>query len=281
MDSTPSPSLRRRPWWAMAALAVAATALAPVLVARAGPEAAGASPVGSSTPTTASTGAAAATVAAILDATSAPAAGPTTTTSAPAAGPTTTTSAPAADPTTTTSAPAAGPTTTTTAAAAGTTSTTAPPATSSTTSTTGAVRTADSADSGQLAQVEAIADSSGFDWRAAGVVIHIGYNPTDCCHWGIYDYRDNSLWIGPTAFASPTRLRYVVLHELGHAWQWASGHRDQLAADMAPWGVSGEEALEYSADCIATVEGAQMDNYWACPAAAQAIVSRRLSGDWT
>ena len=50
---------------------------------------------------------------------------------------------------------------------------------------------------------------------------------------------------------------------------------------MAPWGVSGDEALEYSADCIATVWGAQMDNYWACPPAAQALVSRRLAGDWS
>jgi hypothetical protein len=54
-----------------------------------------------------------------------------------------------------------------------------------------------------------------------------------------------------------------------------------LAADMAPWGVSGDEALEYSADCIATVEGAQMDNDWACPAAAQVIVRQRLSGNWS
>ena len=50
---------------------------------------------------------------------------------------------------------------------------------------------------------------------------------------------------------------------------------------MAPWGVSGDEALEYSADCIATVWGAQMDHYWACPAAAQALVRRRLAGDWS
>jgi hypothetical protein len=50
---------------------------------------------------------------------------------------------------------------------------------------------------------------------------------------------------------------------------------------MAPWGYSGNDALEYNADCIATVWGAQMDNYWACPAAAQALVARRLAGDWS
>lgn len=113
------------------------------------------------------------------------------------------------------------------------------------------------------------------------MTIRVGYNPDDCCHWGIYDCRDNSLWIGPTAFADPVRVRYDVLHELGHARQWASGRRDQLAADMGPWGHSGDHALEYSADCIATVWGAQTDNYWACPAAAQEIVRRRLAGDWS
>src|SRR5205085_1876479 len=195
--SSSSPSARRRGWLVAAGVAVATVAFAPVVIARVGPEAAGASPIGSSSTTT----------------TTAPV--DTTTTAAPAAtSTTTTTAAPAATSTTTTTAPAA-------------------------------VRTADSVVTNPVARIEAIADSSGFDWRAAGVTIHFGYNPDACCHWGIYDYRDNSLWIGPTAFASQTRLRYVVLHELGHAWQWASGQRGQLAADMAPWGVSGHEALEY------------------------------------
>jgi hypothetical protein len=42
---------------------------------------------------------------------------------------------------------------------------------------------------------------------------------------------------------------------------------------------SGNEALEYSADCIATVWGATTSNYWTCPAAARSLVTRRLSGD--
>ncbi|HEV7864840.1 MAG TPA: hypothetical protein VGR20_19210, partial [Acidimicrobiia bacterium] len=174
-------------------------------------------------------------------------------------------------------------------AADGVTTTTTIPAIAVTTAavTTAAVttaaasRSADSVAATRLEQVEAIADTSGFDWRTAGVTIHIGYNPDSCCHWGIYDYRDNSLWIGPTAFDSASRLRYVVLHELGHAWQWASGQRGQLAADMAPWGYSGSDALEYSADCIATLWGARTDHYWSCPATAQAVLSRRLAGDWS
>jgi hypothetical protein len=205
--------------------------------------------------------------------------GPDAAAASPVAAASTATTATTAAPDTTTTAAPVEATTTATAAPTTTTTSTAPPST--TTTASGVVRAAAATPTSPLAQVEAIADSSGFDWRAAGVVIHAAFNPTDCCHWGIYDYRDNSLWIGPTAFGNATRLRYVVLHELGHAWQWTSGHKDQLAADMAPWGVSGEAALEYSADCVATVEGAQMDNYWACPAAAQAIVRQRLAGDWS
>jgi hypothetical protein len=248
----PSLSGRKRRWLAVATLAVATVALAPVVVARSG------------------SGAAAATGMA------APAPTDPTTVGAPVES--AVTASTAAETPTTTAAPTT--TTTTTATTTPTIQSTATAAATTTTTVAAAERSAASVAPTQLEQVEAIADAAGFDWRAAGVTIHIGYNPDACCHWGIYDYRDNSLWIGPTAFASPTRLRYVVLHELGHAWQWATGQRGQLAADLAPWGYSGTDALEYGADCVATIWGAQTDHYWSCPAAAQAVVSRRLSGDW-
>ncbi|HEY4408269.1 MAG TPA: hypothetical protein VGO87_00180, partial [Acidimicrobiia bacterium] len=133
----------------------------------------------------------------------------------------------------------------------------------------------------RLQQAEAIADSSGWDWRRAGVVIHAAFHPQACCHWGIYDPSDSSLWIGPTAFADSGRLRYTVLHELGHAWQWHSGHLDQLAADMAPWGHRGMGGLEAGADCISVLWGAspKAGHYWACPPTAAGVVARRLAGD--
>ena len=242
----PSLSGRKGRWLAVATLAVATVALAPVVVARSGSGAAAATGMAAPAPTDPTT--VAAPVGSAVPASTA-AETPTTT-----AAPTTTTT----------------PTIQSTASAAATTTTTV----------AAAERSAASAAPTQLQEVEAIADAGGFDWRAAGVTVHIGYNPDACCHWGIYDYRDNSLWIGPNAFTSPTRLRYVVLHELGHAWQWATGRRGQLAADMAPWGYSGNDALEYGADCVAKVWGATTDHYWSCPAAAQAVVSRRLSGDW-
>jgi hypothetical protein len=132
-------------------------------------------------------------------------------------------------------------------------------------------------------QAEAIADSSGWDWRRAGVVILARFHPEECCHWGVYDPRSKSLWIGPSAFANPSRLRYTVLHELGHAWQWRSGRLDRLSADMAPWRRRGMAALEAGADCISVVWGAspRSGHYWACPPAAARLVARRLAGDWS
>jgi hypothetical protein len=135
----------------------------------------------------------------------------------------------------------------------------------------------------QLQQVEAIADTSGWDWRTVHVHFTIGFDPAACCHWGVYDPTDHkTIWIGPTAFGDPGRLRYVVLHELAHAWQWHSHRLTKLEGDMAPWGYSGLDALEAGADCIATDWGAEVSlgHYWTCPAAAQALMATRLSGQW-
>jgi hypothetical protein len=135
----------------------------------------------------------------------------------------------------------------------------------------------------QLRQVQAIADTSGWDWRKVHVNFTIGFDPAACCHWGVYDPADHkTIWIGPTAFDDPARLRYVVLHELAHAWQWHSHRLTKLEADMAPWGYSGLDALEAGADCIATDWGADvaLGHYWACPPPAQALMATRLSGQW-
>ena len=135
----------------------------------------------------------------------------------------------------------------------------------------------------QLDQVEAIATSSGWDWRGVHVHFKIGFYPTDCCHWGVYDPQDHkTIWIGPTAFENAARLRYVVLHELGHAWQWHTHRLKKLQADMAPWGYQDVDALEAGADCIATLWGADaaMGHYWTCPAPALDLMSRRLAGQW-
>ena len=135
----------------------------------------------------------------------------------------------------------------------------------------------------RLHEAEAIADSSGWDWRRAGIAIRVGFHPEACCHWGVYDSGDSSLWIGPTAFANATRLRYTVLHELGHAWQWHSGRLESLAADMARWGHRGGVRLEAGADCMSVVWGASRNagRYWACPPGAAGLVARRLAGDWS
>ena len=197
----------------------------------------------------------------------------------------------AEEPTTTTTLP---PETTTTTTApppppdlmeAATTTTTAPPPppepapTTTTTATTAPPRQADSVDRQQT--IEAIADESGWNWRAAGVRLVVGYYPQDCCHWGVYESEKKTIWIGPSAFGNMTRLRYVVLHELGHAWQYTGGHILQIIKEYKPWGQSTpSQALEAGGDCIALLWGAQDRHYWTCPADALALTARRLAGDW-
>jgi hypothetical protein len=131
------------------------------------------------------------------------------------------------------------------------------------------------------AQVEAIADSSGWDWRAAGVRFNLAFYPTDCCHWGVYEAAKSIIWVGPTAFEDQSRLRYVVLHELAHAWQYRQNRFAQFISDYATWGFTTiGPALEAGADCVANVWGATGGHYWSCPADARALAARRLSGDW-
>lgn len=131
------------------------------------------------------------------------------------------------------------------------------------------------------AQVEAIADTTGWNWRAAGVRFAMGYYPADCCHWGVYEAATSIIWIGAGAFADQNRLRYVVLHELAHAWQYRQDRFREFISDYTPWGFGAiGPALEASADCIAVVWGALRGHYWNCPADAKGLALRRLHGDW-
>jgi hypothetical protein len=129
--------------------------------------------------------------------------------------------------------------------------------------------------------VEGIADSSGWDWRAAGVRFNLSFYPSACCHWGVYEAATSIIWIGPTAFGDPNRLRYVVLHELAHAWQYRQNRFAQFISDYTAWGFSTiGPALEAAADCLANVWGAAGGHYWSCPADARALAARRFHGDW-
>jgi hypothetical protein len=139
------------------------------------------------------------------------------------------------------------------------------------------------ASTGPAAQalVEDIADSSRWNWRAAGVRFNLSFYPADCCHWGVYEAAKSIIWVGPTAFEDQNRLRYVVLHELAHAWQYRQNRFGQFISDYAAWGFATiGPALEAGADCAATVWGAAGGHYWNCPADARALAARRLSGDW-
>jgi hypothetical protein len=209
-----------------------------------------------------------------------------TTTSTGTEVPTTTTSTSTTTTTATATAPAPNPTPTSAPAAPAATKPTSPqrarpPAKPVPTT---APRSAAADTGSQLDQVERIADTSGWDWRKVHVHFKIGFYPADCCHWGVYDQYDHkTIWIGPTAFGDAARIRYVVFHELAHAWQWHSHRLKKLQADMAPWGYQDVAALEAGADCIASQWGADLasGHYWACPPDAQALMARRLAGQWT
>lgn len=130
-------------------------------------------------------------------------------------------------------------------------------------------------------RVERVLDRSGWDWRGAGIRVHLRYHPDDCCHWGIYDYRTRTIWIGPTAHRHPRRLRYVALHELAHAWLLLAGKPDVIASDLWPWRHTGISLAELAADCIALLWGGGTGHYWRCPPEARRIIARRLDGDWS
>jgi hypothetical protein len=133
-----------------------------------------------------------------------------------------------------------------------------------------------------MAQVMTILDSAGWDWRSAGITVRLGDHPHDPGHWGIYDSRTREVWVGRGAFAGAARLRYVVLHEAAHGWQYTSGRIATLSADLGVFGQPGvRSALEAGADCVARLWGATGQHYWNCPLAARKVMARRLAGDWS
>ena len=161
-----------------------------------------------------------------------------------------------------------------------TTTTTLPPPPPPTTAPKPAARASTGGGAAARAQVEAIADSTGWNWRAAGVRFNLAFHPSGR-NWGVYEAATSIIWIGPTAFGDANRLRYVVLHELAHAWQYRQNRFAQFINDYAAWGFNTiGPALEAGADCVANVWGVAGGHYWRCPADARALALRRLGGDW-
>lgn len=116
-----------------------------------------------------------------------------------------------------------------------------------------------------LRRVERHLDSSRWGWREARIKVRIGFHPGDCCHRGIFDFPNRTMWIGPSAFRTDRLLRYIVLHELAHRWQSVSTRWQTVRPDMRRWGRSGISAFEAIADCIAAIWGAGRGHYWNVP----------------
>jgi hypothetical protein len=107
-----------------------------------------------------------------------------------------------------------------------------------------------------------------------GATVHSGWNPLDtCCHAGGYNPGPNEIWVGQSAFASPGRLTYVVVHELAHSVHVKTTRNAALTAAVAgaPVVRAGDwDASEKIADCVAWVlfpaeTAAGGITYWGCP----------------
>lgn len=123
------------------------------------------------------------------------------------------------------------------------------------------------------ARAERAADAIPFDWRAHGITFQMGCHPDQSrCAWGTFDYHVDQVWLSPAAFASDARLRYVVAHELAHAWQWST-NLDDRKADLTDFGVPTSDGIEYGADCVAEAWGRPVSTYWDCPS--DAVVHMR------
>jgi hypothetical protein len=112
--------------------------------------------------------------------------------------------------------------------------------------------------------------------RASGARVQVGDAPAAPGHWGVYEATTNTVYIGRGAFASWARLRYVVAHELAHAYYFqvasAEGRAALDGAVAAGPAVAGG-APELVADCTAILWGATTWHYWSCPSPSRDAVA--------
>lgn len=128
---------------------------------------------------------------------------------------------------------------------------------------------------GALQRAVDVADRSGFDWRAVGGELVVGCAPSAIqqrCTLGAYVPRERRMFVAPAAFTTEALLEYVVLHELAHLWQFTVAPPSLRAGVMAPFGLTGLQALESGADCLAEHWGATFPGHYGCPEGAVAVV---------
>ncbi len=125
-----------------------------------------------------------------------------------------------------------------------------------------------------LTRIIAIADRTGFDWRAAGGTYVYGCPPSELssCTLGAYVPATRTMYVSSGAFTTRVLLEYIVLHELAHLWQFTLCPPPLRTGSLAPFGLSGTDALQAGADCLATHWGARFRGYYRCPPEAVAVV---------
>jgi hypothetical protein len=140
----------------------------------------------------------------------------------------------------------------------------------------GAERASLAAADPRWAAVDAAIAAIPYPVRTLGVRIVLGSHPAVVGAWGAYDHRTNHVYLAAEAFATEARLRYVVAHELAHAYEerrMDDASRRQALALLHNAG-SAAPAEELLADTIATIWGAGSDAfYWAPPTAVTEAVA--------
>lgn len=99
---------------------------------------------------------------------------------------------------------------------------------------------------------------TGFDWRGVGGTYVFGCPPSDLsgCTLGAYVPATRVMYVSRGAFSTGVLLEYIVFHEQAHLWQFTSCPPPLRAGCLAPFGLSGIEALQAGAECLAIHWGA-------------------------
>jgi hypothetical protein len=94
--------------------------------------------------------------------------------------------------------------------------------------------------------------------------IVFGCHPEEGCHYGVWDYRTNTVWLSPNLRTDPDLLYSVLAHELAHVadtYLYSDMLRSELYSHIPSFLNPGEAV----ADCVALISGGYWTYYWDCP----------------
>lgn len=104
------------------------------------------------------------------------------------------------------------------------------------------------------------------------VSVSFGCHPTEGCHYGVWDFYTDTIWLSPQLLDDPSLLADVLTHELAHVADTlvlTDSQRNAVYA-TSPDHLDPREAM---ADCVTLLAGGSWTFYWTCdhPDARQVI----------